>query len=199
MKHLQNVRYTIAAVAALAALGMSTQANAQTENVAASAIVQNTLNLSEVSAMNFGTIAALRHATNTASVALSTAGVLGTPTSTGAGAAIAIIDNSSASEAEITVEDGAPGATINVNIPVAGIVQPIFGGTALALGTWRYAYNAGAEAAITPGTPVQVNFDSVFASGVNSLRIGATLSTTAGAVAYTDGTYNGSFDVVFSY
>lgn len=199
MKHLQNVRYTIAAVAAVAALGLTADAKAQTQNVTADVTVQNTLNLAQVSGLNFGTIAALRHATNTASVALSTAGVLGTPATTGAGAAIAVIDNTAADNAEISVEDGAPGAAINVNIPIAGIVQPIFGGNSLALGTWRYAFNALPEAGITPGTPVVVNFDATYAAGVNSFRVGATLSTTTGAVAYADGAYAGSFDVTFSY
>lgn len=198
MKVQQNVRYAVGALAVMAAAGLVSQANAQTETVPIAVTVQNTLTLTQVDDMDFGTLVAVGAAGNTASVALSTAGALGVPTTSGGGAYIAVVDTTNVTAAALTVEDGAAGANINVDIPIAGIVEPTFGGSTLDLGTWRYSWNGGASAAITPGTPVVVVFDAAFAAGVNTIDVGATLSTQAG-VTYGDGAYVGSFDIDFSY
>lgn len=198
MKHLQNVRYTIAAIAAVATMGLISQANAQTEPVAVEVEVLNTLTITEVTPLNFGTIAAARGVATTSTIAMPITGILAAPTNN-LPSSIAVIDAATASEAEITVEDGAPSANININIPIASITAPTFGGNSFALSSWVYAWNGGGSTAIVPGTPQVVQFDAGYNAGVNALHVGATLGTTAGAVAYGDGAYTGGFSVVFSY
>jgi hypothetical protein len=200
MKNLQNVRYAIAAVATVAAVAaFAPKADAQTQAFTSTITVSNALTLDRVNNLNFGTLAVARGASATASIVLGPDGTLGTPSTTGTPAYIAVVDNADVTAAEVNVSGGANGANINVNIPVASIVAPISGLNAFALGTWMYTWNAGAATAIVPGTPQVVQFDSAQAGGLNNLKIGATLTTTNGAAAYADAAYAGSFNVVFSY
>lgn len=198
MKNLKNVRYAIAVVAACAAMGMATDAKAQTATMDASVVVSNLLTLTEDAQMNFGTIAAFKDtlAANVASVVLNPDGTLGTPTNS-APAVIAVIDPALASEAQITVTDGAPNATINIEID--NVVAPVSGGNSFTLTAFRTSWNGAAATLQTVGTPFpQVYADNAGAGSV--LQIGATLGTAAGPGAqYTDATYAGTFDVIFAY
>lgn len=196
MKRLQNVRYTIAAVAAVAALGFSTQAHAQTASMDATVVVSNLLTLVEDSQLNFGTIVAFKDTVgaNVATIVMNPDGTLGAPTNNSP-AVIAVLDNALATEAQITVTDGAEGASLNLEID--NVVAPI-NGTAFTLTNWRTSWNGAAATARTAGTPwVQVYADNAGAGSV--LQIGATLGTVAGGAQYVDNTYTGSFDVIFSY
>lgn len=196
MKRLKNVRYAIAVIAACAAMGMATDAKAQTENITVSLSVSNLLTLVEDSALNFGTLAAFKDTVgaNVATIAISTTGVLGAPVNN-APAVFAVIDNTAASQAQITVTDGADNASINIEID--NVVAPI-NGTAFALTNWFTSWNGAAATARTPGTPwPQVYLDNAGAGSV--LTIGATLNTVAGGAQYVDNTYTGNFDVIFSY
>lgn len=195
MKHLKNIRYPLSMVAACAALGMATDAKAQVVPMDVSVQVQNTLTLTEVTQLNYGLIAAFKDTggANVASLVMNPDGTLGIPSTTGAPAAMAVIDNTAATSAEITVEDGALGATINITI--GNVVVPIAGGITFALTNWRYSWNGAAAAAAVVATP----FPVVYAADPNSLQVGARLDTVAGGVQYTDNTYNGTFDVTFSY
>lgn len=199
MKNLQNVRYAIATIATVAAVGaFATKADAQTQAFTAGVTVLNTLTLVKVSDLNFGTLAVARGSPEVASIAIDTEGVLGAPAQD-LPAYIAIINSGAATAAEVTVAGGAPGANINVNIPIASIVNPISGLNSFTLDTWTYSWNDTATDAIVPGIAEVVAFDGTFGAGINKLEIGATLTTTAGATAYTDAAYAGSFNVVFSY
>ena len=122
---------------------------------------------------------------------------IGAPATTGAPAQIAIIDSTNAKQALVTVEDGADGATININI--TNVIDPSNAGKTFLLDPQLFetAYNAGAATARTAGTSFTAQFDSAFAAGVNTLKVGATLKTTD--VVYADGNYDGGFDVTFSY
>lgn len=194
MKRLKNVRYAIAIVAACAAMGVATDAKAQTENVNVSLQVSNLLTITEVSPLNFGILAAFKDGVNVATIAMSPAGVLGAPVNNSP-AVFAVIDNTAATAAELTVQDGADNASINIEID--NVVAPI-NVTAFALTDWMSSWNGAAATARTPGTPwSQVYLDNAGAGSV--LEIGATLNTVAGGAQYVDNTYTGNFDVIFSY
>lgn len=185
----------VAALALAAFSAYSTSAQAQTENVVASVAVQNTLTITEVDPLNFGVVAAVTGATQTATLTINpTTGVM-TAANT-APAIFSVIDNTNASPAQITVEDAADGATINITID--NVVNPTFGGASFTLGTWQTSWNGGAAAARTAATPWTQTFSAAFGGGVNTLDIGATITSVA-ATTYGDGTYNGNFDVIFSY
>ena len=168
-------------------------ATAQTEPVTATVVVQNALTITEVDALNFGTVAAISDAAQVATLAIDAATAVLTPTSTGAPATFAVIDNALATRAQLTVEDGAPGATINFTIN--NVVNPIFGGNAFLLTGWETNWNGGAVTA----RAVNVSFPYVFAAPLSTLNIGAEIRTQTAVALYTDGTYLGSFDVVASY
>lgn len=192
-----SLRTSMAAVAiAYTALAFASgAAHAQTENVVASVAVQNTLTITEVDPLNFGVVAAVTGAAQTATLAINpTSGAL-TPTNN-APALFAIIDNTAATPAQITVEDAADGATINVEID--NVVNPTFGGSSFTLAGWSTSWNGGAATARTAATPWTQTFSAAFGGGVNTLDIGATITSVA-ATTYGDGTYNGNFDVIFSY
>ena len=197
MKRLKNVRYAIAIIAACAAVGVTTDAKAQTANMTVDVQVTNTMTATPDNQLNFGEIIAIADAAQTASIAVSAlTGTLGAPTTTGAPAYIAVIDNANQSEAQITVTDAAPGATINIDIQ--NVVPPVQGGVSFQLGTWLSSWNGAAAVARTPGTPwTQVYLDNAGAGSV--LDLGATLTTNAAGTAYADGPYAGTFDVDFSY
>lgn len=168
-------------------------AQAQTESVTATVTVQNTLTTAVVDNMDFGTIASISTAANTASAILNPVTDAVTFSSTGAGAVISMIDNTSVAGANLTVEDGANGASIQITID--NVVQPTFGGASFVLGTWTTSWNGAAATAATIGTP----FARPFVGGsTNTLDIGATLTNVV-STTYTDGVYPGSFEVSFSY
>jgi hypothetical protein len=170
---------------------------AQTVTVDADVDVQNTLTLTVQKTLNFGKIAAVDNdATKVASLDLDpVTGTLGAPATTGAPALIAIIDPTNVSRALIDIEDGANGAPINITIN--NVINPALAAKAFTLTLWETAYNAGASTSRTAGTTFTHAFDTAFAAGVNSLKIGASIQTTD--VVYGDGNYDGGFDVTFSY
>ena len=176
---------------------MAAPANAQTAPVTATVDVLNSLTLTTVNNLNFGRVAAVGDTGNTAAVVVSSAGV-DSVSSTGGAAVTAMIDNSAVSAAQITVADGADGATLNIDIQ--NVVDPTDGTDTFTLAGFSTSWNGGAPAAQTAGTPWTETYDSTFGGGTNTLDIGATIATqTAVITAYNDATYNGSFDVVFSY
>lgn len=197
MKSLKNVRYAIAVIATCTAMGMTTDANAQTANMTIGVQVQNTMTLTRDKQMDFGKIIAIPDTTDTASIALDpVTGVLGVPTTTGTPAYIAVIDNTTQKEGQITVTQAADGATINLNIQ--NVVNPFNAALNFTIGSWRTSWNAGAAVARTPGTPwTQIYADNAGAGSV--LDVGATLTTALTATPYNDVAYAGAYDVVFSY
>ncbi len=200
MTNLKNVRYAMSVLAAIAAFGMVTEAKAQTETVDVSVTVSNLLTLTVVDNINFGTIVAFKDTAGpaTATLRVLTTGLLAAPTTTGAPAVIAVLDNSLVTRGRILVEDGAETAVLNVNIPALSVVNPVSGGLTFTLGGFRTSWNGAAATDRTAGTPwTQIYADNAGAG--STLDIGATITTVAGGAQYTDGTYSGSFDVVFAY
>lgn len=185
----------LAAVAFTALAFAPSMAQAQTEPVTATVQVQNTLTLLEVDPLDFGTVAAIAHTANTAELSIDAAtGALAVLNN--APAVFAVIDNTTASRAQVTVDDAADGASLN--FVINNVTNPIFGGRAFTLTNWETSWNGGAVTARTVSTPFSYTFSSIF-GGPNELNIGASIITTAAPGVYTDGTYLGSFDVVASY
>ncbi len=195
MKISKAFHYLYLGAGCAALLVSAGSVNAQTATVDVDLVVQNTLTLTVVDNLNFGTIVAIGDAVDTASLPITTAGVLGPATTTGAPAVIAIVDNALALPAQVTVEDGADGATINLDIQA--VVNPTDGTSSFLLDTFFTSYNGGAATARTAGTPWTQVFSSAFGGGVNTLDIGA--SVTTNSVAFADAAYDGGFNVVFSY
>lgn len=185
---------SLLATVAIAAFAFApSMAHAQTEPVTATVVVQNALTLTEIDPLDFGTVAAISHGVNTATLAIDAATAVLSTSTTGAPATFAVIDNTTASRAQITVEDGAPGATINFTIN--NVVNPIFGGNAFLLTGWETNWNGGAVTA----QAVNVSFPYVYSAPLSTLNIGAEIRTQVAVATYTDGTYLGSFDLVASY
>lgn len=197
MKNLKNVRYATTVVAACAALGLATESQAQTVTVDTDVTIQNTLTLAVAENLDYGVIVAISAAANTASIPVNTAGVIGPATTTGGLAYMAIVDSANAQAAQVTVEDGANAA--NINVTINNVVDPFLGVNALTLDLFRTAWNGAAPAAQVINTPFVVSFNSGFNGGVNTLDIGASLTTQTAVATYPDGAYDGGFDVVFSY
>lgn len=204
MKHLQNVKYTIAAVAMMAAVGVAGTAKAEDISVPVSVTVQNTLTLAQTP-MNFGTLVMIRDIVGAATsyVTMNAAGALAVTNT--APAAIATLGGVPAA-ATVTVSNGAPGATVNFTID--SVTQPQFNvGDALdvmGLSNFAYQWTGG-------GAPVSATFTAVDGSDIDSVTltpaggavvsIGARLTATAsaGGVQYSDNVYTGAFNVSISY
>ena len=197
MMGLKKSKYVLLAACAVAAFSFSNDAMAQTANMTATATVQNTLTVATPAQLNFGTIAAFSDTAQTATVTVGTGGAPSIAT-TGAPAVTAIVDGAAVSAAQVTIADGADGASINLTIN--NVVDPINGGESFVLAGWNTSWNGGGDAAQVAGVTWQETYDAAFGGGTNTLDIGATITTTTAATqAYTDGVYSGSFDVVASY
>lgn len=172
-------------------------AKAQTANMTATATVQNTMTLATPAQLNFGTIAAVRDAALTATVTVDTAGAASV--ATGGGTAITALVNTGAVLAgQVTVADAADGASIN--IVINNVVDPFNGGESFVLDQFTTSWNGGGAIAQVIATPFAETFSAAIGPNLNTLDIGATITTTLGAgTSYTDGVYAGSYDVVFSY
>lgn len=194
---MKKLKYLLLGSIAAGSLFIGTELQAQTANMTANVSVQNTLTLATPAQLNFGTIAAIRDATNTATVSIDTAGTATVATGGGT-AATAIVDGAAISAGQVTVADGANGATLNITID--NVIDPVNGTESFALDGFTTSWNDGADQTQTIGAAFTETFDSAFGGGTNTLDIGATITTTlAAGTAYTDGAYAGTYDVVFSY
>ena len=197
MKTTLRTSLAAVAIAFTALASMSGAAQAQTEPITATVVVQNTLTITEVDPLDFGTVAAISDAVDTATITVDAATAAIATSTTGAPAVFAMVDNTNVSRAQITVEDGADGAVLNFTIN--NITNPIFGGNAFTLNGWETSWNGGAVTAQAAGVPFNYTFAAAYNTGINELNIGAALVTQTSVATYADGTYNGSFDVVASY
>lgn len=197
MKGLIKTTKFLSLSCAVAVGAYATTASAQTSNMTATATVQNTLTLATPSQLNFGTIVAVSDTVNTATATVDTLGAVSVAT-TGSPAYTAIVDNTAAAAGQVTIADGANGATLNITIN--NVVDPVNGTETFVLNGFNTSYNGGAASAQAIATPWTETFDSAFGGGTNTLDIGATITTTtAAAAAYGDGVYAGTYDVVISY
>lgn len=196
MKNLLK-KSLLASAAILFTVSVAQNVQAQTVTVNATADVSNELTLTVASPMNFGSFIAIggpTPATDTGTITIGTDGVL-SAAAAGTDSNAAIIDDSAATAAEITIADGAPGATINVLID--GVVDPTDGTDSLTLTDFVTSTNGGADQSRTAGAGNEFTI-TYGASSPSTMIIGASLVTNAtGAVG--DGAYAGSFDVTYSY
>lgn len=190
---LKKSLYTTALVLAATS---SNYAQAQSTPVVASVEVSNTLTLATTQELNFGDIVAVGATGNTASVVITPAGVLSTPAPSGGTAASAIVDNAAATNANITIADG---ADTTINVDIQAVVNPTDGTDTFTLGAFFTSFNGDTSTSRTAGSPWTETFDGAFGGGTNTLDIGATLTTVDPSGVYGDGTYTGGFNVVFSY
>lgn len=190
---LKKSLYTTALVLAATS---SNYAQAQSTPVVASVEVSNTLTLATTQELNFGDIVAVGATGNTASVVITPAGVLSTPAPSGGTAASAIVDNAAATNANITIADG---ADTTINVDIQAVVNPTDGTDTFTLGAFFTSFNGDTSTSRTAGTPWTETFDGAFGGGTNTLDIGATLTTVDPSAVYGDGAYTGGFNVVFSY
>ncbi len=197
MKGLIKSKKVLMAACALTVGAYAATANAQTANMTATAIVQNTITLATPNQLDFGTIVAVADLVQTATVAVD---VLGAPTTatSGAPAQTAIVNAAAVSQGTVEVSGAADGATIN--IVINNVVDPVAGLESFVLAQFFTSYNGGGAIAQAAGVPFAETYLAAFGGGTNTLDIGATITTTTVAAGpYTDATYNGSYDVVFSY
>lgn len=195
MKH--TLRKSLLSAASLAVLTLSAySAHAQTASVTATAEVSNQLTLATAQQLNFGDVVAVGDTGQTASVEVAVDGSVSVST-TGGNAITAIVDDAAATAAQVTVADGANGATLN--IVINNLTSPTNGTDTFDFTAFASSWNGGASAVQAATTPWTETYDSTFGGGTNTLDIGATITTQDPEVAYSDGTYTGGFDVVFSY
>lgn len=187
----RNNMLRYAAVAAVAA-GLATfapDASAQlstntTGNV--SVTVDNTISITETTAMNFGTTAAVADAGNTATYVLD---VAGSPSTTAAGAAVFYRDTTSTPTQGVFAVEGPNGATLTVTVPGSGVTVDCTTGPDFTLNTFDDDTVGGTVTGLGTGTPIVVN-------------VGATLNTdsTVGATtAYDNGTCSGTYTMTVGF
>lgn len=191
-------QYKLLALMAGAAIALSAnEASAQTVTVDATVIVQNTLTLTVVDDLHFGKIAAISDAAKTASLLLNSDTGAATTATTGAPAVIATIDATLRKVAQVTVEDGADGASLQITI--GAVADPTNGIVSFTLDTFTTSWNGAADTAAVIATPFARTFTNAFNGGVNTLDIGAKITTNVAGTPYPDATYTGSFNVTVTY
>lgn len=176
------------------ALGLATvassdaMAQSETVNATVSATVQNAFDLTQTTAMNFGTLAAFADTagTKTASISVTTAGALGAPTNN-APAQFVVVDNALVSQGVFDVANAAP--TAGVTITFANTTDLSCGacvGAPPVLTLSGLGHDQG-------GSP------TTSATGTMTINVGATITTVAGGNQYEDGSYAGGFDMTVAY
>ncbi len=175
----------------------ASEALAQTVTVDVDVDVLNSITLTKVNDLHFGQIAAVADAAKTASLALAVPSGAASITTTGTPAYIATIDATNRKIAQLTIEDAADGATLQVTI--GGVADPTNGAVAFTLSDWVYSRNGGISATATAGTPFGFVYSNAYNGGVNTLEIAGKITTNVAGTAYTDGNYDGAFTVTVSY
>lgn len=186
---LFNIK-TLALATATASIFFAGSAMAQNVvTVPVNATVQNAITMTLVDPLDYQTIVAINDGTQTANAIIATDDSI-TFNTTGA-PAFTQQAAGTPTAGEITMA-GVTGATINVTLN--NVVQPTDGTDTFTLDTFVRSVNGAADAATTPGTPFAVT-----ATALDTIVVGATLTTPAQAAQIADAPYVGSFDIVASY
>jgi hypothetical protein len=181
---------TLALTTAVASVFFAGSAMAQNVvTVPVNATVQNAITLTLVSPLEFGTVLAINDATETASMEVDSASAV----TFAATAAPAVMGQASGTPAaaEVSVA-GVSGATINLTIDT--VVDPVNGGDSFTLDGFLMDINGAGKAAVTVGTPVPYT-----ATALDTVLIGATITTPTQPALMADGAYAGSFELTASY
>lgn len=186
---LFNIK-TLALATAAASVFFAGSAMAQNVvTVPVNATVQNAITLTLVDPLDYATIVAINDGTQTATASVATTdaitfGTTGAPAFTQAA-------TGTPTAGEITVA-GVVGATINMTLN--NVVDPTDGTDTLTLGTFLRDVNGGGSTATTAGVAFTYT-----ATALDTILIGATITTPAQPAQIADGAYAGSFDLVASY
>lgn len=175
---------------ALGLASVATDATAQSQSVTGnvSATVSNAFNFVETTVMNFGTLVALADTAgaNTATIQISTAGVLSAPTNN-APAQFIIVNSAAATQGVFDVTNAAPSTPVTIAFAnTAGLTCALCTGGNPTLTFSGLNHDAGATPTTTAG-------------GALTIGVGGTLTTVAGGNQYEDGAYAGTFDITVSY
>lgn len=184
-----NLKALTLTTAMAAVLFSSPLLAADTATVPVNVTVQNAITLTNVDPLDFGSIIAINDAVETATVTVATNdgitfGTTGAPALTAAA-------GGTPTAGEIT-SAGVVGATINMTLN--SVVDPTDGTSTLVLSAFNRDVNGGGSTATTPGTPFTYT-----ATALDTILIGATITTPASGTQIGDGAYVGSFDLVASY
>lgn len=190
---MRNLRlFKIAALSTVLGFSMLS-GTAQAQNVVTvpvNATVQNAITLTLVDPLSYGTIVAINDGTQTATSTVAPDTSAMTHTTTGAPAIMAPATGTPTA-GEITVA-GVVGATINLTIDT--VVDPTDGTDTLALSAFTTDINGGGSTARTVGTAFGYT-----ATALDTVNIGATITTPAQPAQIGDGAYAGSFNITASY
>jgi len=182
--------FFLAALTAIIAFSVVKPSHAQNViTVPVNATVQNAITLALIDPLQFGTIIAINDAVETASVTISTGDAQSFATTSAPALTGAVTGTPTA--AEVT-SAGVIGATINLT--VNNVVNPTDGTDTFTLDTFIQNVNGAGDTPVVVGTPFAHT-----ALALDTILIGATITTPAQAAQIADGTYAGSFDIVASY
>lgn len=199
-------KYSLKLIAALVT-SMAAMSSVQAADVSvdASVVVNNTINVTVDAALDFGTIAAFANDNTNAELAsmIIPADPALVPSSTdGASGTARIIILSEGSPAELSVSGAAPNTALDITYTAADTAVTDPSGNA----TDGFTMGAFSYYATTEGNGQSFG-TTTDGTGALAFNIGATLSTVTpangaaadNAVAYTDATYTGTFEVTVNY
>ncbi|MAS86495.1 MAG: hypothetical protein CMH30_00750 [Micavibrio sp.] len=188
MKLTKTLKY-LTLTAATVALFATTSDAADTLTVNITADVANSITLTQVTPLDFGTLIAITDNANSASATIATDDSISF--ATGGAPALVAQASGSPTAAEVSAA-GVTGATINFTMN--NLINPTDGTDTLAMSAFTVDINGAGSAAVTLGTPIPYT-----ATALDTYEIGATLTTPVQATQLTDGTFAGTVDVVVSY
>lgn len=188
-------KFKYAALGACAASALlATEASAQSESVTGATVnltVQNSFNLAETTAMDFGTLAVFCAVGNneTTTATLSNAGVLATGAPTANGAAVIDIDGANRTQAVFDITGAAPTTPITISRQnITNMTCAACGGGNPLITTTSISDDTTAGDVTTDG------------NGAATINSGAVLTTLAScATQYADGAYQATYDLTATY
>ncbi len=197
----------IAAVSAVA-LGVAVAGGAHAVQIGSpvvipiNATVENTITVTVTTPVSFGTVGAIRHTTDTASLAMNAAGVVTEDPGTGYGgtdpAAMVFDPVGVAQPAAGVIDVTAAFENTELYVTYQNCVNPALAGEIFTL-------SAIVDNLATPGSfdcaaAAVIGHETTDGTGALQFNVGATITTTTiSNAAYTDGAYVGSVEAVFSY
>ncbi|TDO97386.1 DUF4402 domain-containing protein [Marinomonas balearica] len=193
--------FRLAKALAVGALAVSSSIamGAETATGNASVTVQNAFNLSETTALSFGTIRATGDTagTQTAELQISSDGTSNNPETTDStAAAISVIE--AGEPAVFTIDSAAPSSNLTITLPSAAIeLTSTLNDGLFSIDDFEATITSGPRDGTAYASGNLLTDDT----GGVTFAVGATLTTGTGATdaAYTDGTYTGTYEITVDY
>ncbi|ADZ89351.1 DUF4402 domain-containing protein [Marinomonas mediterranea] len=196
---IHDIRLAKALTIGVLAVSSSIAMAAETVTGNASVTVQNAFNLSETTALSFGTIRATGDTagTETAALQISSDGTSNNPTSTDStAAAISVITAGNA--AVFTIDSAAPSSNLTITLPSSAItLTSTLNDGLFSIDTFEATITSGPR----DGTAYSAGNLLTDSTGAVTFAVGATLTTGTGATdgAYDDGSYTGTYSITVDY